>query len=84
VIILDAGDALAKGQLERQRLDRLFRPLHALIANRLKPYEDHADRLLAKKALPPEVKITNPAVRPLFEAVGRVLVALERSPSPEG
>lgn len=56
--------------------------LNALVAHRLKPYENHADRLLARKALPQEVKITDPALRPLFEAVGKVFVALGRSPAP--
>lgn len=56
--------------------------LNALVAHRLKPYEDHADRLLARKALPPEVNITDPALRPILEAIGKVLVALGRSPVP--
>jgi hypothetical protein len=56
--------------------------LNAVVAHRLKPYEDHADRVLARKALPPEIKITNPARRPFLEAVGKVYVALGRSPVP--
>lgn len=56
--------------------------LNALVAHRLKPYENHADRLFARKALPQEVKITDPALRPLLEAVGKVFVALGRSPAP--
>jgi hypothetical protein len=56
--------------------------LNALVAHRLRPYENHADRLLARKALPPEVKITDPALRPIFEAVGEVFLALGRSPAP--
>ncbi len=56
--------------------------LNALVAHRLKPYENHADRVLARKALPPEVKITNPALRPFLEAVGKLFVALGRSPTP--
>ncbi len=55
--------------------------LNALVAHRLKPYENHADRLLARKAIPPEVQITDPALRPLLEAVGKVFVALGRSPA---
>jgi hypothetical protein len=58
---------------------------NALVAHRLKPYENHADRLLAAKALPPETKLTelsSPIVRPLVEAVGKVFVALGRSPTP--
>jgi len=58
-----------------------FNP-EALVAHRLKPYEDRADRLLARKAFPPEAKITNPALRPFLEAVGKVYVALGRSPAP--
>jgi hypothetical protein len=53
--------------------------LTALIAHRLERYEDRADRLLAKKALPPEAKITDPAVRRLLEAAGKVFIALERT-----
>lgn len=53
----------------------LFNP-NALVAHRLKPYEDHADKLLARKALPPEPKITDPALRPLLDAVGGVFAAL--------
>jgi hypothetical protein len=59
-----------------------FLHLNALVAYRLKPYEDHADRLLARKALPPEVKLTDPTLRPLLEAAGRVFAALGRSPAP--
>jgi hypothetical protein len=58
----------------------LFNP-DALIAYRLRPYEDHADRLLARKILSPEVKITSPAVRPLLEAVGSVYTAIGHSPT---
>jgi hypothetical protein len=56
--------------------------LNALVARRLKPYEDHADKQLAKKAFPPEVKLTDPALTPLLEAIGKVLVALGRTPPP--
>jgi hypothetical protein len=56
--------------------------LNALVAHRLKPYEDHADRLLARKALPPEAKLTDPALNPFLEAAGKVLVALGRTPPP--
>jgi hypothetical protein len=59
-----------------------FLNLNALVAYRLKPYEDHADRLLARKALPAEVKLTDPALRPLLEAAGRVFVALGRTSPP--
>jgi hypothetical protein len=55
--------------------------LNALVAHRLKPYENHADRLLARKAIRPEVKLTSPVLRPLLEAVGKVFVALGRSPT---
>lgn len=56
-----------------------------LVAYRLKPYEDQADRRLARKALPPEIKITDPRLRPFLEAVGKVYLALgdtASSPSP--
>jgi hypothetical protein len=44
-----------------------------LIAHRLSRYEDHTDRLLAKKALPSkEASSTSPAEAPFVEAVGRV------------
>jgi len=60
--------------------------LNALVSRRLKPYENHADRLLARKALPPEPKLTDPAelkaLTPIFEAVGAVLAALGRSDLP--
>jgi hypothetical protein len=56
--------------------------LNALVAHRLKPYEDHAGRLLARKALPPEAKLTDPALGPFLEAVGKVFVALGRTPAP--
>jgi hypothetical protein len=56
--------------------------LDALVAYRLKPYENHADRLLAHKALPREPKLTDPALRPFFEAVGSVYAALGRTPGP--
>jgi hypothetical protein len=59
-----------------------FLHLNALVAYRLKPYEDHADRLLARKALPPEAKLTDPALRPLLEAAGRVFVTLGRTSAP--
>jgi hypothetical protein len=59
-----------------------FLHLDALVAYRLKPYEDHADRLLARKALPPEAKLTDPALRPLLEAAGRVFAALGRTSPP--
>jgi hypothetical protein len=58
--------------------------LNALVAHRLKPYEDHADRLLARKALPPEPKIIDPAelkaLGPILEAVGAVQAALGLRP----
>lgn len=59
-----------------------FFDLTALVAHRIGPYEDHADRVLAKKALPPEPKLTATALRPLLEAVGGVYVALGRSSTP--
>ena len=56
--------------------------LNALVAHRLKPYEDHADRVLARKALPPEAKLTDPALSPFLEAMGKLFVALGRTPAP--
>jgi hypothetical protein len=61
-----------------------FFHLNAVVAYRLKPYEDHADRLLARKALPPEGKLTDPRLGPLFEALDAVDAALGRSPVPAG
>jgi hypothetical protein len=56
--------------------------LNALVAHRLRPYETHADRVLARNALPPEINITDPALRSIFEALGKVFLALGRSPAP--
>jgi hypothetical protein len=55
--------------------------LNTLVAYRLKPYEDHAEHRLARKALPPEDKLTGPAAKPFLDAAGRVLAALGRPPS---
>jgi hypothetical protein len=50
-----------------------------LIAHRLSRYEDHADRVLARKVFPSkEPSLTSPALRPFFEAVARVDEALGR------
>jgi hypothetical protein len=54
----------------------------ALVAHRLRRYEDRDDRLLARKAFPAEAKITDPALRPFLEAMGKVYAALGRSPAP--
>jgi hypothetical protein len=56
--------------------------LNALVAHRLKPYEDRADERLAKQAFPPEGKITSPALTPLIEAVDKVFAALGRTTAP--
>jgi hypothetical protein len=56
--------------------------LNGLVAHRLKPYEDHADRLLARKALPAQVNLTGPAFGRFLEAVGKVFVALGSTPAP--
>jgi hypothetical protein len=56
--------------------------LNALVARRLKPYEDHADKLLAKKAIPHEGEITSAALTPLFEAMGKVFAALGQTTPP--
>ena len=58
-----------------------FFRLDALVAYRLKPYENHADRVLARKALPPEPKTGDPAVTPFFEAAAGVYAALGRTPA---
>jgi hypothetical protein len=55
-----------------------FFDLDALVKHRLKPYEDHADQLLARRAFPHEVKLTNPRVRPFLEAIGAIYEALGR------
>jgi hypothetical protein len=59
--------------------ENLFK-LNALVAHRLRPYEDRADRLLARKALPPEPTLSHaidePAFRALLQAVGKVYAAL--------
>lgn len=55
----------------------------ALVAHRLRPYEDAAARKLAKKAFPHEPKRIPPRVTRLLEAEGRVLEALgDSSPAP--
>jgi hypothetical protein len=59
-----------------------FFDLTALVAHRIEPYEDHADRVLAKKALPPEPRLTAAVLRPLLEVVGGVYVALGMSSTP--
>ena len=57
--------------------------LDALVAHRLRPYENHAERVLARKALPPQAKIIDPALTQLFEAAGHVFTALGRTaPAP--
>ena len=57
-----------------------FFNLDALVARRLKPYENRADRALARRAIPPE-----PPTAPLgslFEALHKVLIALGRTSLP--
>jgi hypothetical protein len=60
--------------------------LGALVAHRLRPYEDAADRALARKAIPPELKLEaalkSPAVEALLAAAGEVLAALGRTTPP--
>jgi hypothetical protein len=58
-----------------------------IIAHRLKPYEDHADRVLARKLNPPkEAQELKPGSAPaerlkaFFEAANKVYAALETSP----
>jgi|ERR1700733_841092 len=43
-----------------------------LVEHRLKRYEDHADRLLARKAFPRAVEVTDPRVEALVAALGKV------------
>jgi len=50
--------------------------LKALVAYRLKPYEDQRDRALARKALPAESSLTPPQVKPYLEALAKVEAAL--------
>jgi hypothetical protein len=52
--------------------------LSALIRHRLKPYEDHRDATLARKAFPPQPSPGDPRSKPLFEALGSVSAALGR------
>jgi len=54
----------------------------ALVAHRLKPYENHADRVLSRTALPREGTITGPALTTLFDAIASVYAALGRTPAP--
>jgi hypothetical protein len=53
----------------------------ALIRDRLKPYEDHRDTVLAHKAFPPSSALTDPRLKPLLEALGSVDAALGRTPT---
>jgi hypothetical protein len=56
--------------------------LNALVARRLKPYEDHRDQLLARKALTVEGTLFDHSRKPVIEAVDRVYVALGYSRQP--
>jgi hypothetical protein len=60
--------------------------LGALVAHRLKPYEDRADRALARKAIPPELGLEalleSKTVQNLLAAEGEVLAALGRTTPP--
>ncbi len=56
--------------------------LNALIAHRLKPYEDHEDQLLARKAMPPEPKLSDAALTPYLKALEGIYAALESSSTP--
>jgi hypothetical protein len=56
--------------------------LNALVAHRLKPYEDHADKLLAKKVFAPAPKTISPALTLYFEAVLKVSAALGQTTPP--
>jgi hypothetical protein len=52
-----------------------------LVEHRLKRYEDHADRLLALKAFPRALKLTDPRVEALFTALGKVNEAVGFKPA---
>jgi len=79
---LDIVSSITQIKIEPHEPVTDFLHLNMLIAHRLKPYEDHADQLLAKKALPPEPTLTDPALAPLLEASGKVLATLGRTPAP--
>jgi hypothetical protein len=50
--------------------------LNALVARRLKPYEDHPDKQLARHALGTPTTINTTALKHFFEAIGSISVAL--------
>jgi hypothetical protein len=53
----------------------------ALVKHRLERYEDQADRRLARKAFPRELKLMDPRVQALFNAVGQVNEAVGFRPT---
>jgi hypothetical protein len=59
-----------------------FLNTEGLVEQRLKRYEDHADRLLARKAFPRARKLEGPPVEALFTALGKVDEAVGLRPSP--
>ncbi len=52
-----------------------------VVERRLKRYEDHADRLLARKAFPPALKVTDPRLEALLTALGKVNEAVGLKPA---
>jgi hypothetical protein len=54
-----------------------------LIAYRLKRYEDRADQVLARRLLKGQAKVTDPRIRPIFDAAGKVFAVLGASATPE-
>jgi hypothetical protein len=55
-----------------------FLETERLVAHRLARYEDHADRLLAKKVFASEASLNTPAGKQFLAAVGKVYEALGR------
>jgi hypothetical protein len=63
--------------IESEPHEKFTFDVDAIIAHRLRPYENAADRALARKLPHGEAKITDPRLLPFFEAVGRVFLVLE-------
>jgi hypothetical protein len=57
-----------------------FLSSEGLVERRLKRYEDHADRLLARKAFPRVLKVVDPRVEALFTALSKVDEAVGLTP----
>ncbi len=52
--------------------------IDALLAHRLRPYESSDDHKLARRAFPPEPKLSDPAFEPFIKAIQRVYTTLGR------